>query len=247
MRILLICCFSIFFMKPLDFVFPSYWNRNIPLFLDCIYFLPKPHLLSITKNYFLEFNEIIHLLTKNRSIICELCSGNGDWIIDQAKKNNHYFWIAVERRLDRVKKIWSKKVNYSVENLLIIYGEAFSFFSNFVLDNSFYKIFINFPDPWPKKKHIKNRLINNSFVNEVDRILVRQGFLSLITDDLEFLDYSLMFLTKNLRPCFPKPYYIVQEKFFGQSWFEILWRNKGKKIYYSEFTKKKLLNANFGI
>lgn len=226
-------------MKPSDFVFPSYWNGSIPLFLDdCVYFLPKPHLLSLEKNYFSEFDEILFSLRRKRPLICEICSGNGDWIIDQAKKNRDYFWIAVERRWDRIKKILSKKVNHSIENLLLIYGDAVSFFHKFVSDNSFHKIFINFPDPWPKNKHIKNRIINESFVHEVFRILIYQGSLILVTDDLEFLNYSLVFLKKDLIPGFLEPHYIIREEFFGKSWFEVLWRNKGKQIFYSEFTKR---------
>lgn len=224
-------------MKPLNFIFPSYWDRSSPLFLDGVYFLPKPHLFSFQENYFLEFSELIFLLKKDRPIICELCSGNGDWIIDQAKKNNDCFWIAVEKRLDRIKKIWSKRINHFVENLLLVYGEAFSFFNKFVSNNSFHKVFINFPDPWPKKKHIKNRIINDFFVKEVSRILVERGLLSLVTDDLDFLDYSLTFLIRDLAPNFPKPYYTLQQESFGSSWFEVLWRNKGKQIYYTEFIK----------
>ena len=53
-------------------------------------------------------------------------------------------------------------------------------------DLNFKKIFILFPDPWPKKKHKKRRLINEEFVKDLDKITLKHSQILIATDDEDY-------------------------------------------------------------
>lgn len=67
---------------------------------------------------------------------------------------------------------------------------------NFIVDNSIEKIFYLFPDPWPKRKHLKRRAFNDELLNDVFRILKPEGKLYLSTDLSEINDYHKKLLSR---------------------------------------------------
>lgn len=170
----------------------------------------------------------------------EYCSGNGDWVVEQARQNPHRNWIAVERKLDRVRKIWSKRENAGLHNLLIVWGEALLFTQHYLADGVLEAIYINFPDPWPKNRHAKNRLIGEPFFRELERVLRDQGRLVLVTDEILCGEMAVKTISpmSQWQYVFPAPYYQLERPGYGSSYFETLWKREGKKIFYYEFLKK---------
>jgi tRNA (guanine-N7-)-methyltransferase len=95
------------------------------------------------------------------------------------------------------------------------------------------------PDPWPKRAHAKHRLIQPAFVSEMARVMQDKGSLVLVTDDPE---YSSQMIRETLasvvwKPSFPFPHYILQWPEYGGSFFDTLWRAKGRSIRYHAFTR----------
>lgn len=221
-------------MKPQDLKLPYFWEERSPQIANHVFYVP---------NYYSRYEEFVmptwqELFANNGPICCELCSGNGDWVVEQALKDASVNWIAVEKRFDRVRKIWSKMGNYRVNNLLIVCGEAQTFFSHYVSDASFQKIVVNFPDPWPKFRHRKHRLFQDLFVQDMMRTLVVGGQLTLATDDYNYLVNAITAMLKYLSPGLKSPHYINVKDNYGGSWFENLWRSKGQEIFCTEFIKR---------
>jgi tRNA (guanine-N7-)-methyltransferase len=181
-----------------------------------------------------------NLFTIEQPIKIEYCSGNGAWIAAKASEDPSSNWIAIEKKLIRVRKIWSKLKNHHLKNLLIVYGEGYEVTKNYFPDQSISEIFINFPDPWPKRRHAKYRIIQSEFVREIERILKPKGLLTLVTDDVQFSDWSLQILQSctSLSSYYSAPYFINDFPHYGTSYFEDLWRKKGKDIRYHQFYKR---------
>ncbi len=116
----------------------------------------------------------------------EYCTGNGHWIIEKAQANPDRNWVAVEVQFERVRRIWSKMHNEKVTNLFIVNGDAYTFTRHYVLDKSFAAIYINFPDPWPKEKHAKKRLVQEPFIAEMARVIKPGGTATIATDHLGY-------------------------------------------------------------
>lgn len=111
----------------------------------------------------------------SRPIVIEYCSGNGQWICNQAKNNPHLNWVAVEKRFDRARKIWGGLHRENLTNLIVICAEAVVYTRYYMPRSSVSELYVNFPDPWPKLRHAKHRLIRSEFLKEVEKTLISGG------------------------------------------------------------------------
>ncbi len=169
----------------------------------------------------------------------EYCSGNGSWIAQKAQNHPECNWLAVEKRFDRTRKIWSKVKNNTLSNLVAAFAEGMSLSSNYLPSSSVATIYVNFPDPWPKQRHAKHRIISPRFFQETARILQPQGRLVFVTDDEPYSSLFLQVAAEQtaLVQTLPHPGYTIPPEDYGTSFFDSLFRNQGKTIYYHELIK----------
>ena len=228
-------------MKPQDLKIPFTWKKRKPFLLDGLLYLPKYYdKHHLFKNNPFEKDSKIFL--DKKPFYIEYCSGNGQWITEKAMQNPEINWIAIEMRFDRARKIYAKKVNLNISNLFIVLGEGLTFTRYYVPDNMILKAYVNFPDPWPKKRHAKHRLVCDTFVSEMKRIVQRDGKVTLATDDKEtsYRIISEFNKDKIWHSVFEKPFFINSWPGYGNSFFENLFIKKGKKIFYMQFENKKI-------
>lgn len=226
-----------FVMKPKDLLRPYRWQDRKVLLKDGVFYVPD-FLPNYEDSHLARWEDPALFGNKN-PVHIEYCSGNGRWIIERALSYPDINWIAVERRFDRVRKIWSKVQNEGIKNLFIICGEALIATQYYIAKESISAIYINFPDPWPKERHAKHRLVQKPFTAELARILKIEGSLTLVTDHIPYSEQMIAELQplSSLSPLFPHPYYTKEMKGYGSSWFEDLWREKGAEIRYQKYRK----------
>lgn len=172
-------------------------------------------------------------IAEGKKIFVELCSGNGEWIAEKAKSYPHIQWIAVEKRFDRAKKIWKKASDLS--NLFVILGDGLTFFRSYLPDRSLSKVYINFPDPWPKKKHAKHRLLDLPLKKELERVLLPYSTITMVTDDPSYRDHAIDLFYRSWKSEFPFPNYIKKWEGYGSSFFRRLWESKDKQSFFLSF------------
>ena len=223
-------------MKPKDLSppFPSRADRHV-MIEDGVWYVPDMD--GVDEAF--TFTGWDSLFGTDQPIHLEFCSGNGDWIVEQAEQQPKKNWVAVEVRFMRVRKIWSKMKNRGLENLFIICGEAKGVSQRYFPAHSLSGVYVHFPDPWPKRRHAKHRLIEPQFVEELARTMRADARATLVTDDP---DYSaLMIREMSASPAFrslhPSPYYVAAEGQYGPSYFEALWRRLGRTIYHHQFLR----------
>jgi tRNA (guanine-N7-)-methyltransferase len=118
----------------------------------------------------------------------ELGSGDGGFIAQWAKLHPERNFIAVERLLGRLRKIDRKGQRAGLTNLRALRLEAWYVLEYLLNPGTASAIHIYFPDPWPKRKHRKNRLINETFTETVAKALTAGGVIYLRTDDQNYFD-----------------------------------------------------------
>ncbi len=215
---------------------PAYsWESRQPVLQDSILFIPKFYQDHQSFGR-LDFSL---LFKNNHEVVVEYCSGNGAWIVDKAKRHPEKNWIAVEKRFERAAKIWAKAKNESLGNLFVVYGDAFDFTKYYAAENSLSEIYVNFPDPWPKAKHAKHRLIQQKFLDDLQTAAKPGSAMVIATDDKDYCEVILLELSNRKDWCFgfPSPFYINDWPNYGASFFDGLWRSKGRCIYYLKFNK----------
>lgn len=224
-------------MKPEDLKSPFSWDKRHILIKDRVWYVPE---------YYANYDEFTfpgwdHVdLFGNKNPVCvEYCSGNGAWIAAKAQENPHLNWVAVEMKFGRARKIWSKIQNLQLKNLIVVVGEGFIVTNNYFPKNSISQVYVNFPDPWPKKRHWKHRIIQTKFLTEMSRILELDGVMTFVTDDFDYSVWTIdTFLNHaDFASCHPEKHFVTEFPNYGNSYFEDLWREKGKVIRYHQFRK----------
>ena len=116
----------------------------------------------------------------------ELGSGDGSFIIEWARRKPEKNFLAVERLMGRLRKVDRKGLRAGLTNLRAIRIEA-GYCLEFLLPaESVTALHVYFPDPWPKRKHRKNRLVNEQFSKVVEKVLAPGGVIYLRTDDADY-------------------------------------------------------------
>ncbi len=230
-------------MKPKDLKFPFSWEERQVLLTDKVLYVPE---------YYDQYDQFqfpgwddSSLFGNTQPVIVEYCSGNGTWIAEKAKENPDQNWVAVEKRFDRVRKIWSKIKNENLNNLVVFCGEGFRLTQEYLPKGTVDQVYINFPDPWPKKRHAKHRIVQPLFIEQVYRILKPEGVITLVTDDVAYSEQMIEVLSgqEGMKSMHPAPYFVNELEGYGTSYFDTLWRNKGRTIHYHQFQKQGMLHA----
>jgi len=135
---------------------------------------------------YVERMDMTRLFQIQQPLDVELGAGDGSFLVHWARLNPQKNFVGVERLLGRLKKIERKSWRAGLANVRALRIEA-AYFTEFLLPPESVAAFhIYFPDPWPKRKHRQNRLINESFAEVLRHALGREGIVYLRTDDADY-------------------------------------------------------------
>jgi len=116
----------------------------------------------------------------------ELGSGDGSFMAQWAGANPAHNFLGVERLLGRLRKLDRKARRASLSNLRLMRIEAGYFLEYLLPPASVRALHVYFPDPWPKRKHRRHRLINERFPGLAATVLEPRGLVYLRTDDADY-------------------------------------------------------------
>jgi len=129
-------------------------------------------------------------LSSLNSFCLEIGSGKGDFIVKMAEKFPTTTFIGIEKNVTCSGFTCKKLVESQLKNAKLIWNDM-SYLFQYIPDNSIEKVYLNFSDPWPKKRHFKRRLTSERFLEEYKRILNKNGIIIFKTDNVDLFDYSL--------------------------------------------------------
>ena len=119
---------------------------------------------------------------KQHGVVIEIGFGDGTVLIESALKNPNKNFIGIEVYDSGLGQCLNEINKHKIKNIRLIYGDAFEVFEQFITKKSVEKINILFPDPWPKKRHHKRRLINKRFLALLSKSLINKGIINISTD-----------------------------------------------------------------
>jgi tRNA (guanine-N7-)-methyltransferase len=166
--------------------------------------------------------------------------GRGDFLLSMAAQCPDKQCVAVELSKKRYYKLIPRIEKRGLTNILLINGNAGLIIPEMIDPDMFEKIFVLFPDPWPKRRHIPHRLMSISFMTHLARILQPGGDLYTATDFWSYADW----MTDNFRqvPTLQSrgaPYFtgMAQIPYYLPTFYEQKWRGIGLAIYYMHYSK----------
>ena len=126
----------------------------------------------------------------------EIGFGSGEHLINQALKNPNIFFIGCDLYINGIVSLLNQILEKNINNIAIFTEDARELVNRSPKD-LFSKVFILFPDPWPKKRHFKRRLINQEFLNSLSRVMEHDGILHICSDVLSYVRWILYQIAKN--------------------------------------------------
>ena len=130
--------------------------------------------------------DLARLFPKSQPLEVELGCGDASFLVEYAHRHPERNFIGVERLLGRLRKLDRKGRRAGLLNLRGVRIESSYFLEYLLPAHSVTALHIYFPDPWPKKKHRKYRLINEQFPAVAANALVPGGIVCLRTDDADY-------------------------------------------------------------
>jgi len=118
----------------------------------------------------------------------ELGCGDASFLVNYARRHPDRNFIGVERLLGRLRKLDRKGRHLAPANLRGVQIESSYFLKYLLPHGSASALHIYFPDPWPKKRHRKKRLINEAFPQLAQASLAPAGVVYLRTDDADYFE-----------------------------------------------------------
>ena len=144
--------------------------------------------LLVELHTILEPLKLADLFPRPQPLEVELGCGDASFLVEYARRNPAINFIGVERLLGRIQKLDKKGRRTGLLNTRGVRIESAYFLEYLLPKHCATALHIYFPDPWPKKKHRRHRLINPQFPDLARRSVIDQGTVYLRTDDLDYFE-----------------------------------------------------------
>jgi tRNA (guanine-N7-)-methyltransferase len=128
---------------------------------------------------------------KDQPLHIEVGTGKGRFITEMAKANPHINYIGIELYKSVIVAALDRLIEADLPNLKLLNVDA-SDLKEYFGAGDVSRVYLNFSDPWPKKRHEKRRLTYKSFLKLYEDILIDKGEIHFKTDNQGLFEYSLM-------------------------------------------------------
>jgi len=168
-------------------------------------------------------------------VTVEIGFGNGEFLLDMASRNERGFCFGIEVSMTSILKAARKCLMRRLPNVRLLCGDGSFLLREFFLPESVGRVYVNFPCPWPKKRHAKRRLVTPGFVCNLAHALKVKGAFELASDERWYIEDARTCLLGN--PAFEVGDVLVGESSSFRTKYEEKWISMGKSIYRLKVTK----------
>jgi len=169
----------------------------------------------------------------------EIGFGVGNFIIEMGIREPNENFIGIDFYHKGIRKVITRIAKYEICNARIVYGDAKEKIPLLFAPEELNRVYINFPDPWPKKRHHKRRLIKPDFIKVLVEKLKFGGEIHIATDHetyameiLDFFEKDRLLKNKNGLGTF-----LFQKEGIPKSKYEKKFISAGERIFYLEYKK----------
>jgi len=180
-----------------------------------------------------------NLFGNSQPIKLEIGFGMGDFLIEMAAREPHSNFVGIDFSQNGIRKILARIKDLQLNNIRVVYGDVRGKIPLLFQDGELDTVYINFPDPWPRKRHFKRRLIKPALVRLIGRKLAPAGHVYLATDSepyaLEILEYfNAEPLLKNV---YPEADFFADRDHLPKTKYEKSFIYAEDKIHYLEYSR----------
>ncbi len=169
------------------------------------------------------------LFTNGAPLEVDLGCGDGSFALALARHHPDRNVLAVERLLGRVRKVCRRAHQEQLENLRVLRLEARYTVEWLLPLHSVSRLHLLFPDPWPKARHHRRRLVQRDFLKALHDILVPGGEFLFKTDHEDYFQWTKVEVAAS--GIFKPVDWPADAFFYPQTDFEKQWRAEGREVF----------------
>jgi tRNA (guanine-N7-)-methyltransferase len=164
----------------------------------------------------------------------EIGSGKGTFLVQQAVQLLQVNYLGIEYAREFWRYAADRCRRQALSNVRLLHYDAKVFVTWYAADAVFRQIHIYFPDPWPKKRHHKRRLIEAGFLRECHRVLEQGGLVRIVTDHSDYFawieEHAAQVADLLERLPFERPVAAGDDEIVGTN-FERKYRREGRPFH----------------
>lgn len=167
----------------------------------------------------------------------DLGCGDGGFLLAMAEHYPETRFLGIERLLGRIRKVCQESDRRGLTRIRGLRAESRYFLEWMIAPGSISRLHYLFPDPWPKEKHHKKRLIQDSFIPVLHRALAPDGEMLFKTDHEDY--FYWVHDKMSASPLFtPAPW---NASFYPKTDFQRQWEAQGKPIFSARYCRNDVL------
>jgi len=173
-------------------------------------------------------------------LVVDIGFGRGEFIRDLATDSPDVAHVGIERMFKRVLKVARRVAQTDIGNLRLVEGAAEMAIEELFDDATVETFWVNYPDPWPKARHVARRIVQSEFVREAANKLIAGGTLLVATDDLPYAEQM-----DHVLSCEP----LLENTYAPRAWlgeapdrppttYELVWRERGRPLHFFAYRRR---------
>ena len=172
-------------------------------------------------------------MNTNAPVVVEIGFGNGLSLAQAAAAHPDTAFLGIEVHRPGVGQVLMRIQEMGLQNLRVVCGDAVPVLSARIPEKSLTRVHLYFPDPWPKKRHHKRRLVQKEWVDTVASRLLPDGRLHLATDWENYAEHMREVLSSNpnFQACSSAECEAAQAAYRGTTKFEARGRSLGHGVW----------------
>ena len=192
--------------------------------------LPRPPMAGelVPVDYFREL-EMAEIHRPGRPLEVDLGCGDGSFLMEMARHYPERDFIGVERLLGRVRKVCRKLTRAGLSNARVLRLESRYVVEWLLPEESVSRLHLLCPDPWPKVRHHRRRLMQTEFLDAVRRVLEPGGEFLFMTDHEEYFPWAEEKVADH--GGFERLEWQEDSFFHPKTDFQELWESEGKRMW----------------
>jgi tRNA (guanine-N7-)-methyltransferase len=173
-------------------------------------------------------------------LVVEIGFGRGEFLIELAQREPEQAFVGIELSYKRSLKMARRIAKLGIANLALVEARAEELLRDALPDASVACFWLNFPDPWPKKRHARRRFVQAESLALIARKLAPEGLLRVATDDPDYADWIDALLAAE--PA-------LENRYAPERWrpavadrtataYELEWRALGRSFHFFEYGRR---------
>jgi len=193
--------------------------------------LPRPRMAGemVPEHYFQELASS-EISRDGRPLEVDLGCGDGSFLMEMAAHYPERDFLGVERLLGRVRKVCRKAQRRGLENARVLRLDSRYVVEWLLPEAQVSRLHLLCPDPWPKVRHHRRRLVQMEFLEAVRRVLIPGGEFLFMTDHQEYFEWVEAKVTEFGR--FERLEWTEETFFYPKTDFQQLWESEGKAMWW---------------